>query len=49
MDGSFVTAKSEPNDIDLVLVLAADHDFSADLPPVHYNLLDQKGAETLRI
>ena len=41
VDGSFVTAKSEPNDIDLVLVVGPGHDFSTDLSPVQYNLLAQ--------
>ena len=42
LDGSFVTSNPEPNDIDLVLVAPANHDFSADLPPSHYNLLSQQ-------
>ena len=42
LDGSFVTAKPDPNDLDLVLVVAASHDFSADLPPAQYNLLAQQ-------
>lgn len=42
VDGSFVTAKPAPSDIDLVLVLATSHDFSADLPPAHYSLLAQR-------
>ena len=42
VDGSFVTAKPDPNDIDLVLVVAASYDFSKDLPPVQYNLLAQQ-------
>jgi hypothetical protein len=36
VDGSFVTAKPAPSDVDLVLVVASSHDFSADLPPAHY-------------
>ena len=39
VDGSFVTSAPEPNDIDLVLVVASSHDFSTDLPPGIYNLL----------
>jgi hypothetical protein len=39
VDGSFVTDKPAPNDIDLVLVLAADHDFEADLRPSQYSLV----------
>ncbi len=42
VDGSFVTATPEPNDIDIVLVVAPSHDFSRDLPPAHYNLLAQR-------
>ncbi|MBI2999344.1 MAG: hypothetical protein HYY46_13005, partial [Deltaproteobacteria bacterium] len=42
VDGSFVTGKPEPSDIDLVLVVAASHDFSADLPPTHYSVLAQR-------
>ena len=42
VDGSFVTATPEPNDIDIVLVVAPSHDFSRDLPPANYNLLVQR-------
>jgi hypothetical protein len=41
VDGSFVTAISNPNDIDLVLVVSAGYDFSTDLSPMVYNLLAQ--------
>src|SRR5918995_578665 len=41
IDGSFVTAKPDPNDIDIVLVVAANYDFSKDLPAALYNLLAQ--------
>lgn len=37
VDGSFVTAKDEPSDIDLVLVLRPDHDDRAELRPFEYN------------
>lgn len=40
--GSFVTAIPEPNDINLVLVVAAACDFSIDLSPAQYNLLAQR-------
>jgi hypothetical protein len=33
IDGSFVTAKDEPSDIDLILVLDPRHDYDADLKP----------------
>ena len=42
VDGSYVTAKPDPGDIDLVLVVSASHDFSADLPPAQYNILAQR-------
>lgn len=42
VDGSFVTGTSEPNDIDLVLVIAPSFDLSTDLLPVAYNLLSQR-------
>ncbi len=34
VDGSYITAKSEPNDIDLVLALRPDVDMSADVRPM---------------
>jgi Family of unknown function (DUF6932) len=42
VDGSFVTAAPEPNDIDLVLVLSAKHDFAEDLQPGAYNVLSKR-------
>ena len=39
VDGSFVTATFDPNDIDLVLLVPAGYDFSTDLAPMVYNLL----------
>jgi hypothetical protein len=41
VDGSFVTAISNPNDIDLVLLVSAGYDFSTNLAPMIYNLLAQ--------
>jgi hypothetical protein len=41
VNGSFVTAKPQPNDIDLVVVLAAGHDFRADLGVSAYNVVDR--------
>jgi hypothetical protein len=34
INGSFVTSQAEPNDIDLILVVPAGHDFSRELAPV---------------
>lgn len=42
IDGSFVTSKPEPNDIDLVLILAHSHDYSVELRPFEYNLLSRR-------
>jgi hypothetical protein len=42
LDGSFVTAKPEPNDVDLILVVRASHDFAADLRPAEYNVLSKR-------
>jgi len=39
VNGSFVTAKPDPEDIDLILVLPAGHDFSQDMPLAQYNVL----------
>ena len=44
VDGSFATAEPDPDDIDLILVVAASHNFSAELPPDHYNVLAQTRA-----
>ena len=41
IDGSFVTAKDDPNDIDLILVLRSNHDFSAALRTLEYNVLSR--------
>jgi hypothetical protein len=42
VDGSFVTAADTPNDVDLILVLRADHDFSATLRPFEYNVVSRR-------
>ena len=39
LNGSFVTGGAEPNDIDLILVVLAKHDFARDLSPAEYNVL----------
>ena len=41
LDGSFVTAKPAPNDIDLVAVLRTGHDFERDLPMSEYALVSR--------
>lgn len=42
VDGSYVTSKPEPDDVDLVVVLRAEHDFSQELPPTDYNLVSKR-------
>jgi hypothetical protein len=42
VDGSFVTDKAEPGDIDLAVVLPADHNFGAEVRPFEYNLLSKR-------
>jgi hypothetical protein len=42
VDGSFVTGRPDPNDIDLILVVPAAHDFFADLRPLEYNVLSKR-------
>ena len=41
VNGSFVTAKPAPNDIDLLLVLSVGHDFHADLGSAQYKVVDR--------
>ena len=42
VDGSFVTDKPEPNDIDLIAVVAPSHSFAADLSPGEYSVLSKR-------
>ncbi|HEY6168191.1 MAG TPA: hypothetical protein VI454_09140 [Verrucomicrobiae bacterium] len=42
VDGSFVTTKSAPQDIDLILALPRDHNWSADLNVASYNLVSRR-------
>jgi hypothetical protein len=44
VDGSFVTNIDAPNDIDVILVLRADHDFDAELRPFEYNIVSRPQA-----
>ncbi len=41
VDGSFVTAKAVPNDIDLLAVLSSEHDFEAELSVSQYALVSR--------
>jgi hypothetical protein len=42
LNGSFVTAENEPNDIDLVAVVSSYHNFSAEFQPSEYNVLSKR-------
>ncbi len=39
VDGSFVTDKYAPSDVDVIVVLSADHDYDAVLRPMEYNVV----------
>ena len=41
VDGSFVTAKPVPNDMDIIAVLRPGHDFERDLPMSEYALVSR--------
>jgi len=41
VDGSFVTAKAQPNDIDLIAMLRPGHDLEQDLPMSEYSLVSR--------
>ena len=41
IDGSFVTSKEAPNDVDVVAVLRPGHDFERDLPISEYALVSR--------
>jgi hypothetical protein len=41
VDGSFVTAKSTPNDVDLIAVLPANHNFERELSMADYSLVSR--------
>lgn len=42
IDGSFVTGKDEPGDIDLIIILHRDHDYTSTLRPFEYNALSRR-------
>ena len=42
VDGSFVTQTADPHDIDLVLILSKDHDFTVEIRPFEYNALSRR-------
>jgi len=42
LNGSFVTTRADPNDIDLILVVPDGHDFTSELTPAEYNVLSKR-------
>ena len=44
VDGSFITDKDEPGDVDIILVVDNSHDFGLDLSPAEYNVLSSRRA-----
>jgi len=42
IDGSYVTGKAEPNDIDLLLGLRPDFDLSGEIRPLEYNVVSKR-------
>ena len=42
VDGSFVTDKPEPNDLDIIVSLASDQDENAELRPFEYNATSKR-------
>lgn len=42
VNGSFVTAKDVPNDIDLIVIVPFSHDFTSDLSAGAYNVLSKQ-------
>src|SRR5262245_36678426 len=48
LNGSFITAKPDPNDIDVILVVLPDHDFTRDLLAAEYNVLSAQRVKRRR-
>lgn len=45
IDGSFVTDKQRPTDIDIILVYRGDFDLASEVQPQEYNLINRKRAK----
>jgi len=45
IDGSYVTRKDSPGDIDLILVLAKEIDYSMPVNPYEYNLISNRAVK----
>ena len=42
VNGSYISGKDIPNDIDLILILKAGHDFAAEIRPFEYNVVSRR-------
>jgi hypothetical protein len=42
IEGSFVTSKPAPENIDFVIVMVEDHDFHAEIRPFQYNVISKR-------
>lgn len=47
IDGSYVTKVENPGDIDLILVLSEDFDYSSDIRPFEYNLTANRAVKRI--
>jgi len=47
IDGSYVTAKLEPDDVDLIVVLRGDFDLSQELRPFEYDIRSRRMVKQL--
>lgn len=47
IDGSYITAKEEPGDIDLIVALRPDFDLSQELRPFEYNIRSRRMVKQL--
>jgi hypothetical protein len=45
IDGSYVTGKAEPNDVDIILVLRSDFDLGSELRPMEYNIQSKRAVK----
>lgn len=47
IDGSYVTAKEEPGDIDLIVALRPDFDLTLEMRPMEYNIQSKSAVRKL--
>lgn len=47
IDGSYVTTKDNPGDINVILVLSEDFDYSSEIKPFEYNLTSNRAVKRI--